>query len=142
MALDWIFRSAEKSQKIWSTDYESFDQLKKHNFDQVNFGQTTPCLWVDHACHCGSTKPIEWALKNQQYSIIICIRIIWKLEIELSMVAPFRAFLLNSRRSHKNWPSWMCSGHFKCFGYFFINKYFFVLKIIRFLSVEAVLLSF
>ncbi len=36
------FRSTEKSQKIWSTDYETFDQLKKHNFDQVNFGQTTP----------------------------------------------------------------------------------------------------
>jgi hypothetical protein len=37
------FRSTEKSQKIWSTDYETFDQLKKHNSDQVNFGQTTPC---------------------------------------------------------------------------------------------------
>jgi hypothetical protein len=22
---------------------KTFDQLKKHNFDQVNFGQTTPC---------------------------------------------------------------------------------------------------
>jgi hypothetical protein len=38
-----IFRSTEKSQKIRSTDYENFDQLKKDNFDQVNFGQTTPC---------------------------------------------------------------------------------------------------
>jgi len=43
LAVDRIFWSAEKSQKIWSTDYETFDQLKKHNFDQVNFGQTTPC---------------------------------------------------------------------------------------------------
>ncbi len=43
LTLDQIFRSTEKSQKIRSTDYESFDQLKKHNFDQVNFGQTTPC---------------------------------------------------------------------------------------------------
>ncbi len=46
MGVDWIFRSTEKSKKIWSTDYENFDQLKKHNFDQVNFGQTTPCLWI------------------------------------------------------------------------------------------------
>jgi hypothetical protein len=23
---------------------KTFDQVKKHNFDQVNFGQTTPCL--------------------------------------------------------------------------------------------------
>jgi hypothetical protein len=22
---------------------KTFDQVKKHNFDQVNFGQTTPC---------------------------------------------------------------------------------------------------
>ena len=43
LTVDWIFWSTEKSQKIWSTDYESFNQLKKHNFDQVNFGQTTPC---------------------------------------------------------------------------------------------------
>jgi hypothetical protein len=42
-SLDRIFGSTEKFQKIWLTDYESFDQLKKHNFDQVNFGQTTPC---------------------------------------------------------------------------------------------------
>ncbi len=32
-----------KSQKIQSTDYENFDQLKKDNFDQMNCGQTTPC---------------------------------------------------------------------------------------------------
>ncbi len=43
LAVDRIFRSSENSKKIWSTDYESFDQLKKDNFDQVNFGQTTPC---------------------------------------------------------------------------------------------------
>ncbi len=38
--------------KIQSTDYETFDQLKNDNFDQVNFGQTTLCqiLW-----HC--SKP-------------------------------------------------------------------------------------
>ena len=35
-------RSSENSKKIWSTDYENFDQLIKHNLDQVNFGQTTP----------------------------------------------------------------------------------------------------
>jgi hypothetical protein len=29
--------------KIWSTDYETFDQLKNDNFDQLNFGQTTLC---------------------------------------------------------------------------------------------------
>ena len=46
LAVDQIFRSTEKSQKIWSTDYENFDQLKKDNFDQVNFGQTTPCLII------------------------------------------------------------------------------------------------
>ncbi len=45
LAVDQIFWSTEKSQKIWSTDYENFDQLKKDNFDQVNFGQTTPCLY-------------------------------------------------------------------------------------------------
>jgi hypothetical protein len=44
LAVDQIFQSSEKSKKIWSTDYENFDQLIKHNFDQVNFGQTTPCL--------------------------------------------------------------------------------------------------
>jgi hypothetical protein len=43
LAVDQIFRSSEKSKKIRSTDYENFDQLKKHNFDQVNFGQTTSC---------------------------------------------------------------------------------------------------
>ena len=43
LAVDQIFWSTEKSQKIWSTDYENFDQLKKDNFDPVNFGQTTPC---------------------------------------------------------------------------------------------------
>jgi hypothetical protein len=43
LAVDRIFQSTEKSQKIRSTDYETFDQLKKHNFDQVNFGQTAPC---------------------------------------------------------------------------------------------------
>ncbi len=46
MAVDQIFRSSEKSKKIRSTDYETFDQLKKHNFDQVNFGQTTPCHFI------------------------------------------------------------------------------------------------
>jgi hypothetical protein len=44
LAVDRIFRSTEKSQKFWSTDYESFDQLKNDNFDQVIFGQTIPCL--------------------------------------------------------------------------------------------------
>jgi hypothetical protein len=43
LAVDWIFGSTEKSKKIWSTDYETFDQLKKDNFNQVKFGQTTPC---------------------------------------------------------------------------------------------------
>ncbi len=47
LAVDWIFWSTEKCQKIWLTDYENFDQLKKHNFDQVNFGQTTPCQVFD-----------------------------------------------------------------------------------------------
>jgi len=46
LAVDQIFWSTEKFQKIWSTDYENFDQLKKDNFDQVNFGQTTPCLII------------------------------------------------------------------------------------------------
>ncbi len=39
-----IIRSSEKSQKFWSTHYENFDQLIKHNFDLLNFGQTIPCL--------------------------------------------------------------------------------------------------
>ena len=43
LAVDRIFRSTEKRPKLWSTDYQSFDQLKKHNFDQLIFGQTTPC---------------------------------------------------------------------------------------------------
>jgi len=45
-SLDPIFQSSEKSKKIQSFDYETFDQLKKHNFDQVNFGQTTPVDFV------------------------------------------------------------------------------------------------
>ncbi len=47
LAVDQIFRSSEKSKKIRSTDYESFDQLKKDNFDQVNFSQTTPCPFFE-----------------------------------------------------------------------------------------------
>ncbi len=39
LAVDQIFQSTEKSKKIWSTDYETFDQLKKDNFDQVKFDQ-------------------------------------------------------------------------------------------------------
>ncbi len=34
-----IIRSSEKCQKFRSTDYETFDQLIKHNFDQLIFGQ-------------------------------------------------------------------------------------------------------
>ena len=66
MALDQIFRSSEKSKKIRSTDYETFDQLKKHNFDQVNFGQTTPSPLrtrvpqIKILSHC-SDKWQEWA---------------------------------------------------------------------------------
>ena len=41
--MEKIIRSSEKCQKFWSTDYENFDQLIKHNFDQLNFGQTIPC---------------------------------------------------------------------------------------------------
>jgi hypothetical protein len=43
LAVDQIFQSTEKRQKFWSTDYESFDQLKNDNFDPVIFGQTIPC---------------------------------------------------------------------------------------------------
>jgi hypothetical protein len=43
LAVDQIFRSTEKCPKFRSTDYQSFDQLKKHNFDQLIFGQTAPC---------------------------------------------------------------------------------------------------
>ncbi len=43
LAVDRIFQSTEKRPKFWSTDYQSFDQLKKHNFDQLIFGQTAPC---------------------------------------------------------------------------------------------------
>jgi hypothetical protein len=46
LAVDQIFRSTEKSQKIRSTENETFDQLKKDNFDQVKFGLTTPCLII------------------------------------------------------------------------------------------------
>jgi hypothetical protein len=37
---------------IWSSDkilIKTFDQVKKHNFDQVNFGQPTPC-------HCNYSR--------------------------------------------------------------------------------------
>ena len=43
LAVDRIFRSTEKRLKFRSTDYETFDQLKNDNFDQLIFGQTTPC---------------------------------------------------------------------------------------------------
>ncbi len=43
LALDRIFQSSEKSQKTWSSENETFDQLKKETFDQVKFGLTTPC---------------------------------------------------------------------------------------------------
>ena len=43
LTVDRIFLSTEKSQKIWSTENETFNQLKKDNFDQVKFGLTTPC---------------------------------------------------------------------------------------------------
>jgi hypothetical protein len=46
------FRSTEKPQKFRSTDYENFDQLIKHNFDQVIFGQTTPCRFSQQVM-CG-----------------------------------------------------------------------------------------
>ncbi len=39
----WNFRSSEKFQKIWSTENETFDQVKNDNFDQVKFDQLTPC---------------------------------------------------------------------------------------------------
>ncbi len=42
--LGQVIRSSEKCQKIWSTDYENFDQVKNYNFDQVKFDQLTPCL--------------------------------------------------------------------------------------------------
>ena len=42
----FLFWSTEKSQKIWSTENETFDQLKKDNFDQVKFGLTTPCRLI------------------------------------------------------------------------------------------------
>jgi hypothetical protein len=45
LALDQIFRSTEKSQKIRSTENETFDQLKKDNFDQVKFGLMTPVTY-------------------------------------------------------------------------------------------------
>jgi hypothetical protein len=34
-----VFERMTYPEKIRSTYYENFDQLKKHNFDQVNFGQ-------------------------------------------------------------------------------------------------------
>jgi hypothetical protein len=50
------FCSTENSQKIWSTDYESFDQLIKHNFDQLNFGQMIPCQNVHNQTKTKSQK--------------------------------------------------------------------------------------
>jgi hypothetical protein len=38
-----FFDQVKSLKKIRSTDYENFNQLKKHNFNQVNFGQMTPC---------------------------------------------------------------------------------------------------
>ena len=54
LAVDRIFRSSEKSKKIRSTDYETFDQLKKHNFDQLKFDQviipSLSCWYINVAC--------------------------------------------------------------------------------------------
>ncbi len=54
LAVDQIFQSTEKRLKFRSTDYQSFDQLKKHNFDQLIFGQTAPCriIWVSSSIIC------------------------------------------------------------------------------------------
>ncbi len=38
----WNFRSSEKSQKIRSSENETFDHVKNDNFNQVKFGLTTP----------------------------------------------------------------------------------------------------
>jgi hypothetical protein len=48
LAVDRIFRSTEKSQKIQSTENETFDQLKKGNLDQVKLGLTTPCQYFKY----------------------------------------------------------------------------------------------
>jgi hypothetical protein len=39
----WNFRTSEKTQKIKSSENETFDQVKNDNFDQVKFDQLTPC---------------------------------------------------------------------------------------------------
>jgi hypothetical protein len=38
----WNFWSSEKSQKIQSSENETFDQVKNDNFDQVKFDLLTP----------------------------------------------------------------------------------------------------
>jgi len=74
LAVDQIFWSSEKSKKIWSTDYETFDQLKKHNFDQVNFGQTTPCRWKQSE-NQSSWNEITTQFQCQLISLIIVIKV-------------------------------------------------------------------
>ncbi len=52
----WKFQSSEKSQKIQSSENETFDQVKKETFDQVKFGLTTPSPFYN------KNKPIIWTL--------------------------------------------------------------------------------
>ena len=58
----------------WSNMYKfiikTFDQLKKHNFDQVNFGQTTPChRSLLHGLRISSNLSFLATQKNVMYKI-------------------------------------------------------------------------
>ncbi len=90
----WNFRSSEKSQKIWSSENETFDQVKmklsikwkwnfrssenetfdqvkNDNFDQVKFDQLTPCL-----------HKIQHRIINLKYYEIIAETDFWKKKVE------------------------------------------------------------
>ncbi len=52
-----------RSSEIRSSDYETFDQLKNDNFDQVNFGQVIPCL-IDAQSFSNSFEEVHGVVKK------------------------------------------------------------------------------
>jgi hypothetical protein len=84
LALDQIFRSTEKSQKIRSTENETFDQLKKDNFDQVKFDQMSDSrLFVLQSKLFGNNEffklNVNATFRNLQHSLTFLEQIIWRL---------------------------------------------------------------
>ncbi len=96
MAVERIFRSTEKRSKFRSTDYESFDQLIKHNFDQLIFGQTTPCHCKDFNCWVISK---QWPLAGEFVEFEYSPKIRQFGEFEYSPKWPFPPFWPDSIHS-------------------------------------------